>query len=72
MRSVNLFLLIFFAVAACSEPRHVILGSEEHGWAGNKTEIILDAKIDKLEVRHVRMREQYGCNQCRLAVLSSH
>jgi hypothetical protein len=57
MRSVNLFLLIFFAMTACSGPHHVILGSESgHGWAGKKTEIILDAKIDKLKVRHVRMR----------------
>jgi len=57
MRSVNMFLLIFLAMAACSEPpRHYILGSASHGWDGTETEILLDAKIDQLEVRHVRRR----------------
>ena len=50
--------IIFFAtllLSSCGSPRHEILGTT-YGWDNDTGEysILLDAKIDKLRIRHVR------------------
>jgi len=50
-------LVCLFAFASCA-PRHKILGAQDVGFAGGKTQILLDASIDKLRVRHVRRAEK--------------
>jgi hypothetical protein len=50
-RIVSFFCLSF--LISCTSPRHQILGTT-YGWSGPGTEILMDAKINKLRVRHVR------------------
>tara|TARA_A200000113_G_scaffold211336_1_gene211966 strand:- start:365 stop:1087 length:723 start_codon:yes stop_codon:yes gene_type:complete len=53
--------LSFIFLVSCSAPSapfHRILGAKEWGFSGEKTQILLDAKIDKLQIRHVRLDEE--------------
>ena len=59
--SLRFLIIIFFVtllLSACS-PRHEILGTT-YGWDDKDITILLDAKIDKLSVRHVRKED----NEC--------
>ena len=51
-------LLILFFLSSCSEPRHEILGTN-YGWSAKDSQILLDAAIGKLRVRHVRRSVEF-------------
>ena len=48
---------LIFLLTACSTPRHQILGTT-YGWenAEGNIKILLDAQVNKLRIRHVRMQ----------------
>lgn len=50
------FLVCLFAFSSCA-PRHEILGTN-YGYDARKIQILLDASIDKLRVRHVRRADE--------------
>lgn len=52
-----IILLTLFFLSSCSEPRHKILGTN-YGWSAKDNQILLDASIGKLRVRHVRRSEE--------------
>jgi hypothetical protein len=53
----RLTLLVCLSALVSCAPRHEILGTE-YGFSGNTTQILLDASIDKLRIRHVRRTEK--------------
>ena len=46
---------------SCETKRHEILGTN-YGWDASGIEVLLDAQIDKLRIRHVRNHNHLFCN----------
>ena len=56
-----LIIIISITLISCETKRHEILGTN-YGWDASGIEVLLDAQIDKLRIRHVRNHNHLFCN----------
>ena len=62
MKKIVLIIIITMLISCAETKRHEILGTN-YGWDASGIEILLDAQIDELRIRHVRMKDRVkNCN----------